>query len=318
MADKKPDMKVDSRADYKDDKSLSAEFDKLNKQVDDIFSKPVPYEDLDDPAFIDLVSKFREAGVDFLEINNQRLFAIAKHENFYEYPERRYALVQEPKGRVRFYELLFSNTDMKSNAREISQSEFEEFTIPTYLKDNDVSNKYNKFPRELEDYNTPKQDKAKNKTKFGETGKEESDKDTQKPADDTVKEPNEVVTAENKKYTALQSYCLFNEEAVTQSAIGKIVSAPPYTGSVGNVGPMEEEDEEDIEEMAVPKGTKRIDDAADDVIDAFADLQEPGSNTIRHSSVQEYLRSSDYASEIVDDFVYDVIEKLTQKGYDVV
>jgi hypothetical protein len=65
---------------------------------------------------------------DYLEIEDlsQDFFRLlAKHCNYYEYPETRYAVTVSDKNKVKFYELEFKSADIDNNAKEISQQEFE-------------------------------------------------------------------------------------------------------------------------------------------------------------------------------------------------
>ena len=123
-------------ADKKD--TLTVEFERLQGKINTLF-KPI-YDPIDE-FFFELVAKFQKAGVDFLEVNNVKKTAIAKHSNYYEYPERRYAVVVNDKNKVKFYELEFSNSDVDKSAKEIAQKEFEDLTISTYLKPNPLQTK---------------------------------------------------------------------------------------------------------------------------------------------------------------------------------
>jgi len=118
--------------------TLAVEFERLQGKINTLF-KPI-YDPIDE-FFFELVAKFQKAGVDFLEVNNVKRSAIAKHSNYYEYPERRYAVVVNDKNKVKFYELQYANSDVDNSAKEISQKEFEDLTISTYLKPNPLQTK---------------------------------------------------------------------------------------------------------------------------------------------------------------------------------
>ena len=131
----KPEMKK-SKTD-----TLADKFDSIQKAVDKIFKADKAIYTAYDEDFLGLIDKFRMAGVDFLEIDPVRKTAIAKHENYYEYPEIRYSIVQDDKGKVKFYKLLFTTDDKNKKAEEITQVDFEDNAISTYLKPNDLMSK---------------------------------------------------------------------------------------------------------------------------------------------------------------------------------
>jgi hypothetical protein len=118
--------------------NMAKNFDNLQNKITTLFR---PIFDPIDEFFIKLIGEFQKAGVDFLEINNFKKTAIAKHSNYYEYPERRYAIVVNENNKVKFYELEFKSNDIDKNAKEVAQQEFEQMTIPTYLKPNPLQTK---------------------------------------------------------------------------------------------------------------------------------------------------------------------------------
>ena len=101
-----PDNLQAFEIDYKD---VEKKYDKFNKDIADAFGADSveAFKKTGDLDFEQLISKFKIAGVDFIEVNQIRKFAIAKHENYIQYPERRYAIVQDEKGKVKFYEINF-------------------------------------------------------------------------------------------------------------------------------------------------------------------------------------------------------------------
>lgn len=121
--------------------TLADKFDSIQKAIEKIFKADKAIFTEYDEDFLSLISKFKMAGVDFLEVDPTRKTAIAKHENFYEYPEIRYSIVQDDKGKVKFYRLQFTTDDKDKQAEEITQVEFENNAIPTYLKPNDLMSK---------------------------------------------------------------------------------------------------------------------------------------------------------------------------------
>jgi len=196
--------------------TLSQEFDRIQGKIDTLF-RPI-YDPIDE-FFFKLVGEFQKAGVDFLEINHGKKSAIAKHSNYYEYPERRYAVTVNDNNKVKFYELEFSNNEAGSSpAKEIPQKEFEDLTIPTYLKPNPLMSKEDQ-----------EQDKTPDEANYPEGSKKKDDKDAitkENPKDHPeIKKKNvnygDTLAPKNKIKE-------MNEEAQTS-----------YTGTVGNLGPME-------------------------------------------------------------------------------
>ena len=220
-----PDNLQAFEIDYKD---VEKKYDKFNKDIADAFGADSveAFKKTGDLDFEQLISKFKIAGVDFIEVNQIRKFAIAKHENYIQYPERRYAIVQDEKGKVKFYEINYTTGDF-DHAEEINQAEFENFGIPTYLKDNDVTKKMlgdDALPRELKDYLSKDREKQKfeydgNNKEFKKIKKSETDDKSDKHADDVIKAP------ETKLY-----------EGNAKIMIDKIFEDDGYTGSVGNEG----------------------------------------------------------------------------------
>jgi hypothetical protein len=213
--------------------SLNDKFNEIQKKVEKSFDKnagAVDYDKLTDPSFLKLVDKFRIEGVDFLEIDGLKKTAITKPENQVDYPERRYALIQEKGGRVRFYELLYHQQPSDSEAKEISQKEFEDRTIPQQIKRNVEQEEQFGLTRELEDYNSEK--RKKQKDTFGDI--KLATKDTE---DASKLEPEEHLwEAKSKKKAKIA-------EAFETQLQRTFEDADPqddngYTGSVGNVGPV--------------------------------------------------------------------------------
>lgn len=172
--------------------TLADEFDKIQDKIDNLFKNEKVLWDADDDDWIELISNFRKAGVDFLEIDNKRKTAIAKPENFYQYPSARFAISQDDKGKVKFYKLLFRVEDSDKKAAEITQVEFEENTIPDLIKANDLlgkkDNEKDVDPEEI--YDEPKDPK----TKDMESGKDEDKMSEEDGTEADVKaaKPNEA------------------------------------------------------------------------------------------------------------------------------
>jgi len=225
--------------------TLSQEFDRIQGKIETLF-RPI-YDPIDE-FFFKLVAEFQKAGVDFLEVNQGKKSAIAKHSNYYEYPERRYAVTVNDKNKVKFYELEYSNSEAGDSptAKEISQKEFEDLTIPTYLKPNPLMSKEDQ-----------EQDKTPDEADYPEGTKKKEDKDAinkEKPTEHpeikkkTV-EYGDTLSPKNKKEKV--------DEAVKPSfAVGldrakrpaanqghTVVTPDTYTGTVGNLGPMEESED---------------------------------------------------------------------------
>jgi len=210
-------------ADKKD--TLTVEFERLQGKINTLF-KPI-YDPIDE-FFFELVAKFQKAGVDFLEVNNVKKTAIAKHSNYYEYPERRYAVVVNDKNKVKFYELEFSNSDVDKSAKEIAQKEFEDLTISTYLKPNPLQSKEDQ--EEDKDPGQPEEEGSKKKEDKDSINK---DKPTDHPEikKDTV-EYGETLAPKSKLNEKIK-------KALEEATFNTPEDSMPYTGSVGNVGPLE-------------------------------------------------------------------------------
>jgi len=233
-----------------DYKEVEKKYDKFNDEIRNAFGEDYvdSFKTLTDLDFEQLIAKFKIAGVDFLEVNNLRKYALAKHENYIQYPERRYAIVQDEKGKVRFYEINFTTGDF-NHAEEINQAEFENFSIPTYLKDNDVTKSgvgKDAFPRELSDYNTKEKEKQKLDhdpldKQMKKIKADEDDNETTKKNADDIEVPKAVTH-------------LYEEDSEVSKKIGKIFESG-YTGSVGNIGSPSDLEEETADELetTIPK-----------------------------------------------------------------
>jgi len=225
--------------------TLSQEFDRIQGKIETLF-RPI-YDPIDE-FFFKLVAEFQKAGVDFLEINQGKKSAIAKHMNYYEYPERRYAVTVNDKNKVKFYELEYSNSEAPGSptAKEISQKEFEDLTIPTYLKPNPLMSKEDQ-----------EQDKTPDEADYPEGTKKKDDKDAitkEKPTDHPeIKKKNveygDTLSPKNKKgkvdEAVKPSFAVGLDRTKRPAADqGHTIDTPEtYTGTVGNLGPMGEKKE---------------------------------------------------------------------------
>lgn len=221
--------------------TLSQEFDRIQGKIETLF-RPI-YDPIDE-FFFKLVAEFQKAGVDFLEINQGKKSAIAKHMNYYEYPERRYAVTVNDKNKVKFYELEYSNSEAPGSptAKEISQKEFEDLTIPTYLKPNPLMSKEDQ-----------EQDKTPDEADYPEGTKKKDDKESitkEKPTEHPeIKKKNveygDTLSPKNKKgkvdEAVKPSFAVGLDRTKRPAADqGHTIDTPEtYTGTVGNLGPME-------------------------------------------------------------------------------
>ena len=121
--------------------TLADKFDSIQDKIDNLFKNEKALWEPNDDDWINLIAQFRKAGVDFLEIDDKRKTAIAKPEDFYQYPSARFAISQCDKGKVKFYKLSFRVEDSDKKAAEITQVEFEENCIPSLIKSNDLLSK---------------------------------------------------------------------------------------------------------------------------------------------------------------------------------
>lgn len=172
--------------------TLADKFDAIQDKIDNLFKNEKALWNPVDDSWIDLISKFKMAGIDFLEVDNNRLKAIAKPSHFYQYPAMRFAITQDDKGKVKFYKLSFRVEDQDKEAEEISQKDFEENCIPEIIKQNDLlgkeDNEEDLNPKDM--YEEPKDAK----TKDMESGKDEDKLSDEEGTEADVKaaKPNEA------------------------------------------------------------------------------------------------------------------------------
>jgi hypothetical protein len=218
--------------------TMAKEFDSLQNKITNLFR---PIFDPMDEFFIELISKFKIAGVDFLEVNNFKKTAIAKHSNYYEYPERRYAVVVNDKNKVKFYELEFKSDDVDNKAKEVSQQEFEQLTIPTYLKPNPLLSK-----EDSEEDKEPEQSDT-------EGTKVKKDKEALSQVDE---EPKKMLNYGETSSPKIKEDLDKNE--ATEKPIIDASDTQGYTGNEGNLGPLESDDKNEASSLGFTDEYERI------------------------------------------------------------
>lgn len=97
----------------------------IKKKIDEAFDNM-----WGESPFYKAISEWEKKGVEWHEIDNTKLHAIARHNNQYEYPEKRYVMKMDDKGAVKYFEISHRNSDWMSDAQEITEEDFAMAVIP--------------------------------------------------------------------------------------------------------------------------------------------------------------------------------------------